>query len=203
MVSFFIYVIVQSFFYIRNYCTPIWTRAILPLLGINNFEISIKPSSEISINPAETFTSYNLYCQWILMQHTYGIFLCKSEIFDLADSQPQSTHRVAIAAFWRTFRHDGKISRGWLGWGLHVHPLSLYHHHLQSCGVRSNWEGRYALPISTLPLYVFCARNLPNLQVYMQNVYNCTALMSFQRRWVWWFILIECCHYIWEILIAC
>ncbi len=29
----------------------------------------------------------------------------------------QSTHRAAIAAFWRTFHHDGKISPGWCGWG--------------------------------------------------------------------------------------
>ncbi len=26
---------------------------------------------------------------------------------------PQSTHRVAIATFWRTFHHDGKISPAW------------------------------------------------------------------------------------------
>ncbi len=38
----------------------------------------------------------------------------------------QSTNREATAAFWRTFRHDGKISPGWLGWGVHVHPLSLH-----------------------------------------------------------------------------
>ncbi len=39
---------------------------------------------------------------------------------------PQSTNRVATAAFWRTFHHDGKISPGWWGWGRHAHPLSLY-----------------------------------------------------------------------------
>jgi hypothetical protein len=27
--------------------------------------------------------------------------------------------------FWRTFHHDGKISPGWSGWGVHAHPLSL------------------------------------------------------------------------------
>ncbi len=36
-------------------------------------------------------------------------------------------HRVATAAFWRTFSHDeGKISPGWWGWGVHAHPLSLH-----------------------------------------------------------------------------
>jgi hypothetical protein len=30
-------------------------------------------------------------------------------------------HRVAAAAFWRTFHHEGKISPGWRGWGVHTH----------------------------------------------------------------------------------
>ncbi len=39
-------------------------------------------------------------------------------------------HRVATAAFWRTFSDEGKICPGWWGWGgVHAHPLSL---HLQS-----------------------------------------------------------------------
>ncbi len=37
----------------------------------------------------------------------------------------QSTHRVAIANFWRPFYHKGKIHPGWWGWGVHTHPLSL------------------------------------------------------------------------------
>jgi hypothetical protein len=35
-------------------------------------------------------------------------------------------HRVATAAFWRTFHHEGKISPGWWGCGVHAHPLSLH-----------------------------------------------------------------------------
>ena len=37
---------------------------------------------------------------------------------------------------------------------------TLFHynnHHVQSCGVRSSWEGRHTHPISTLPLYVLFA----------------------------------------------
>ncbi len=41
-------------------------------------------------------------------------------------ARPQSTQRVATAAFWRTFHHDGKISPGWWGWGVLAHPLPLY-----------------------------------------------------------------------------
>ncbi len=29
----------------------------------------------------------------------------------------QSTHREAMATFWRTFHHDGKINPSWRGWG--------------------------------------------------------------------------------------
>jgi hypothetical protein len=45
------------------------------------------------------------------------------------------------------------------------HPLSLYptHHHIQSCGVSSSWEGRYTHPISTLPLYVLCASTIQSV----------------------------------------
>jgi hypothetical protein len=39
---------------------------------------------------------------------------------------PHRVHRVATAAFWRTFSHEGKISPGWWGWGVHAHPLSLH-----------------------------------------------------------------------------
>ncbi len=42
------------------------------------------------------------------------------------DSQNHKVHRVATAAFWRTFHHEGKISPGWWGWGVHAHPLSLH-----------------------------------------------------------------------------
>ena len=35
-------------------------------------------------------------------------------------------NRVATVAFWRTFDHEGKISPGWWGWGVHAHPLSLH-----------------------------------------------------------------------------
>ncbi len=35
-------------------------------------------------------------------------------------------HRVATAAFWRTFIYEGKIRPAWGGWGVHAHPLSLH-----------------------------------------------------------------------------
>ncbi len=35
-------------------------------------------------------------------------------------------HRVATAAFWRTFSDEGKIGPGWWGWGVHAHPILLH-----------------------------------------------------------------------------
>jgi hypothetical protein len=29
---------------------------------------------------------------------------------------------MATATLWRTFHHDGNISQGWCGWGLHARP---------------------------------------------------------------------------------
>jgi hypothetical protein len=39
------------------------------------------------------------------------------------ESSPQSTHRVATAAFWLTLDHEGKISPVWWGWKMHAYLL--------------------------------------------------------------------------------
>ncbi len=55
-------------------------------------------------------------------------------------------HRVATAAFWRTFHHEGKIIPGWWGGGeVHAHPLSL---HLSSlvklqCTLQLGWSRKW------------------------------------------------------------
>ncbi len=41
-------------------------------------------------------------------------------------SQNHRVQRVATAAFWLTFSHEGKISPGWWGWVVHAYPLSLH-----------------------------------------------------------------------------
>ena len=43
-----------------------------------------------------------------------AIFACQS--------MNHRVHRVATAAFCRTFSDEGKISPGWCGWGVHAHP---------------------------------------------------------------------------------
>ncbi len=61
------------------------------------------------------------WISWYIRKISFSFFLCCS-IF--SGMEPKSTHRVAIADFWRISHHDGKISPGWWGWGLHAHPLS-------------------------------------------------------------------------------
>ncbi len=50
-----------------------------------------------------------------------------------------------------------KLSQAGQGGGSTPTHFYYIYHHIQSCGVRSNWEGRYILPISlqysTPPLY--------------------------------------------------
>jgi hypothetical protein len=44
---------------------------------------------------------------------------------------PQSTHRVEIATFWRTFHHDGKLAQPGEGaWGFTPTPFHYIYHHV-------------------------------------------------------------------------
>ncbi len=72
------------------------------------------------------------------------------------DSPEQRVHRVAMATFWRTLHHDGKISPAWFGRGCTPppHHLSLY---LSKVVVDAPAERVNTLtPISTLSLYGLC-----------------------------------------------
>jgi hypothetical protein len=98
--------------------------------------------------------------------HRFADDSCLYNFRTLHDSQPQNTHSVATAAFWRTFLHDGKISPGWWAWGVHAHPLSLYlpSRTTLQCTVRSSWEGRYTPSISSQPLCrLLCVHNQDGL----------------------------------------
>ncbi len=61
--------------------------------------------------------------------------------------KPQSTRRVAIATFWRTFHHDKKKLPNLLRVPT---PLHCLYHHIQSCGVYAPAERADALPIFLL-----------------------------------------------------
>ena len=93
--------------------------------------------------------------------------------------------RLAMAT-WRIFHHDGKISPEPLGGGCTPTPFHYIYHHVQSCILRSNWEGRYTLPISTLPLYVLCGSYTV---VQKLKSWVCPELFSlplFCVLYLWW-----------------
>ncbi len=85
---------------------------------------------------------------------------------------------------WQPFHHDGEISPAWWFWGVYHQctptPFHPNYRHVQSCGVRSSWEGRYTPPISTLPLYVLCG-------LTHQGGILCSSLTSLPcfRRALW------------------
>ncbi len=66
------------------------------------------------------------FCQCILHDRIYHEIKLKYCHFKRKNYWiwPQSS-KLTTAAFWRRFNHEGKISPGWWGWGVHAHPLSL------------------------------------------------------------------------------
>ncbi len=105
----------------------------------------------------------------LLKIHSY---LCgRGHVWDLIQylhrvnfTGPQSTHRVAKAAFWLTLHHDGKINSGWWGWGVHAHPLSLYlpsrtkFQCTSTLQLRKQIHSTYLYPCE----YVLCGRDFRN-----------------------------------------
>ncbi len=84
-----------------------------------------------------------------------GSIIHPSWILTAGQSLHHRVHRVATAAFWRTFSHEGKIGPGWWGWGVHAYPLLL---HLPSpvklqCTLQLSGQTN---PISSLGNYVLC-----------------------------------------------
>ncbi len=74
------------------------------------------------------------------------------------EGPPQSTHRVAMADFWRTFRHDGKISTGWWGRrrGVHGHPPFTLFTITYKVAVYTPAERKDTSPYFISTLYVLC-----------------------------------------------
>ncbi len=67
---------------------------------------------------------------------TYNLRILKQHPFPLTQIlwERHRIYRVATAAFWGTFHHDGKISPGWWGWG--CTPTTFHYssyHQVQSC----------------------------------------------------------------------
>ncbi len=70
--------------------------------------------------PLPTLREFGVLC-------TFRNILAAEQLFVRASCtvhRRDSTNRLAIATFWRTFHHDGKFSPACWGWG--VHALSLF-----------------------------------------------------------------------------
>ncbi len=83
------------------------------------------------------------------------------------DWQTHRVHRVAMANFWRTFHHDGKINPGWWGCGCmriaqpfhyiyHLVPSRLFgpkwHYRLRSLPFQGPKKYRFPGPPNPIPL---------------------------------------------------
>ncbi len=112
----------------------------------------------------------------------------------------QSTHRVAMATFWRTFHHDGKISQpgeGWEGGARHGHPLSL---HLPSrtklqCTLllRGQIYSPYFYSTSICTLWIHCTY----AGILLLQYCTCSISIQFLFRenyFIIWLNFLACCY---------
>jgi hypothetical protein len=82
--------------------------------------------------------------------HTQGqIFLCPSSTSLLSEYIEWQWPLSGVHSIMR-------VKSAQAGEGSGCKPFHYIYHHVQSCGVRSSWEGRCNPPISTLPLCVLC-----------------------------------------------
>ncbi len=74
----------------------------------------------------------------------------------------RTNHRVVTSAFWRTFSHEGKISLGCWGWGVHAHPPFITFTITRKVAVYApaEWENTLTL-FHLLWRYVLCGANIP------------------------------------------
>ncbi len=92
-------------------------------------------------------------------------------------------HRVVLAAFWRTFHHDGKISHIGEGGGCTPTPFHCSYHHVQSCNVHSSCAGRSA------PLYfvvhtslVYTRESILRRRPFKHACILCLYLLGLHKR---------------------
>ncbi len=133
------------------------------------------------------------------------LFWLKAEFLDVIGIKvlrvfPQSTHRVSTAAFWHTFRHDGKISPGLWGCGCQPTTFHYSYHHVQSCSVRSSWVGRYTHPVSSRPIYVL---TVCTLWVFLWILLPLPLLSKSGLKPVWNVNIAYGKHQVWELSRLC
>jgi hypothetical protein len=72
-------------------------------------------------------------------KHNNALLWC-SECLQCVQYGTQSTHRVAMATYWRTFHHDSNISPAGEDGGCTPSSFHSFYHHELSCVARSSWE---------------------------------------------------------------
>ncbi len=92
--------------------------------------LQIPPCLEVKVFPFLTFLFVTPTPPPPFNHFRIGISVQLSNNHGQGQFQPQSTHRVAIATFWRTFHHDGKISPALSGGGgCKLSPFHSTNHH--------------------------------------------------------------------------
>ncbi len=89
------------------------------------------------------------------MSH-YAVTLCSRYLLH------HRVHRVAPATFWRTLENLAQPGEGGRRTPI---PFHYIYHHVQGCGVRYSWEGRYTPPpyFYTTPI---CTMWIPSFRLY-------------------------------------
>ena len=112
---------------------------------------------------------------WICLIFMYSVMRTCKSIYH----RQESTNRVAMTTFWRTFHHDGNFSPAWWGWGMHSTYLPSraklwstllflfypflhmwFGHHQSSFGVAVHNYCIYLLHLSFFPRPVFITDRL-------------------------------------------
>ncbi len=90
-------------------------------------------------------------------------------------------YRVAIATFWRTFHHDGKISPAWWGWGCTLPPPFTLSTITSKVVVYASAERSDNLPLFLLYPYMYSVApttRTADQSVWTLAMYNCTNIAS-------------------------
>jgi hypothetical protein len=104
-----------------------------------------------------------------------------------SDVSHQRVHRVAMANFWRTFHHDGKISPAGLifpsgeGGGAqytHAPPFIRFTITYKVAVYAPTERASYTPRISSLPLYVLCSLTQDRRNVSLEISMGCPPLNS-------------------------
>ncbi len=141
---------------------------------------SVKPA--VSSTPARSFPSAswgeeNLRVFHPVASHLFPVWAAAFTVTTREHTQIGNGHVLACIPSWEW--NQPRLMR--VGSLCTPSPFHYIYHHIQSCSVRSSWEGRYTPPISPLPLYVLCGYNLQAARLGL-IIYNSYLIISSSSR---------------------